>query len=172
MGLCRFKLAVCFIALIIFAVPALATSPVTHSSDGMVTHNNINPESSPLSPYRHVPDEILVKFRESTPSFSRASIHSRAGTSVVNEFKTIKGLQRVKLPYGMTVSQALRTFSKAPEVLYAEPNYIVNAFMMPNDSRFSELWGLHNTGQTGGTNDADIVTRQKLGTSQPEAPVR
>lgn len=26
----------------------------------------------------------------------------------------------------------------------------------PNDARFAELWGLNNTGQSGGTNDADI----------------
>ncbi|MCB0339865.1 MAG: S8 family serine peptidase, partial [Bdellovibrionales bacterium] len=28
--------------------------------------------------------------------------------------------------------------------------------LLPNDASFSSLWGLHNTGQTGGTLDADI----------------
>ena len=28
--------------------------------------------------------------------------------------------------------------------------------MLPNDPRFGDLWGLHNTGQAGGTADADI----------------
>ena len=27
---------------------------------------------------------------------------------------------------------------------------------IPNDPFFDQLWGLHNTGQTGGTADADI----------------
>lgn len=42
-------------------------------------------------------------------------------------------------------------------VEFAEPNYLVSiADTVPNDSRFNELWGLHNTGQTGGVADADI----------------
>jgi hypothetical protein len=39
---------------------------------------------------------------------------------------------------------------------YAEPNYIQRAIGMPDDARFDELWGMHNTGQSGGTTDADI----------------
>ena len=47
------------------------------------------------------------------------------------------------------------------EVLYVEPNFVqitgeVIESTTPNDGSFSSLWGLHNTGQTGGTADADI----------------
>lgn len=42
-------------------------------------------------------------------------------------------------------------------VEYAEKNYIGRFFAtIPNDTHFSKLWGLRNTGQTGGTSDADI----------------
>lgn len=150
------KLAAYSAIAITFAAPVFASSPVTHSTDGTVVYKSLIPESVPPSPYRHVPDEILVRFRDSTPAFSRALMHFRNGTKVVKEFKKVKGLQLLKLPKGLTVHQALKTFGKAPEVLYAEPNYIVNTFSTPNDTQFSELWGLHNTGQTGGTVDADI----------------
>lgn len=44
-----------------------------------------------------------------------------------------------------------------PYVEYAEKNYIVRAAeTIPNDTHFSKLWGLRNTGQSGGTVDADI----------------
>ena len=33
---------------------------------------------------------------------------------------------------------------------------MVSVAVTPNDPSFSQLWGLHNTGQTGGTNDKDI----------------
>lgn len=46
--------------------------------------------------------------------------------------------------------------SSHPAVKYAEPNYILRAIGMPDDPRFPELWGMHNTGQTGGVADADI----------------
>ena len=37
-----------------------------------------------------------------------------------------------------------------------EPDYFVTIVKMPNDSYRNKLWGMHNTGQTGGTNDKDI----------------
>ncbi|MHC4574805.1 MAG: S8 family serine peptidase [Planctomycetota bacterium] len=38
-----------------------------------------------------------------------------------------------------------------------EPNYEVKVLQtIPNDTRFGDLWGMHNTGQFGGTPDADI----------------
>src|SRR5262249_31070114 len=43
-----------------------------------------------------------------------------------------------------------------PNVLYAEPDYRLSIDRMPNDPAFGDLWGLNNTGQTGGTPDADI----------------
>ncbi len=38
----------------------------------------------------------------------------------------------------------------------AEPNYINQALVTPDDTQFNQLWALDNTGQTGGTPDADI----------------
>ncbi|MBK8039541.1 MAG: S8 family serine peptidase [Verrucomicrobiaceae bacterium] len=56
-----------------------------------------------------------------------------------------------------TVGKALKAFAAVPETArYAEPDYIVHASVLPNDTSFTELWGLHNTGQAGGTADADI----------------
>ena len=37
-----------------------------------------------------------------------------------------------------------------------EPDYFVTIVKMPDDSYRNKLWGMHNTGQTGGTNDKDI----------------
>ncbi|MEK6984396.1 MAG: S8 family peptidase [Nanoarchaeota archaeon] len=50
----------------------------------------------------------------------------------------------------------IRELSNNPAVEYAEPNYIVRINAVPNDPNFGLLYGLHNTGQTGGTVDADI----------------
>ena len=43
-----------------------------------------------------------------------------------------------------------------PRVEYVEHNYILTIDLTPNELQFDKLWGLHNTGQTGGTPDADI----------------
>jgi subtilisin family serine protease len=49
-----------------------------------------------------------------------------------------------------------RRLNRSRLVTYAEPNFILKATATPNDPLFSQLYGLHNTGQTGGRNDADI----------------
>lgn len=56
----------------------------------------------------------------------------------------------------MSAKEALEKLNNHPDVEYAEPDYIVAANVIPNDARFDELWAMHNTGQTGGTADADI----------------
>src|SRR5881396_416795 len=149
--LCTASLA--FLASCVTAT-ALAAPPVSNSSNSAAARPSFG--AGTHAPHQRVPDEILVRFRDSASNASRNFTHSRIGTTAVKEFKVVKGLQRVKLPASMTVGQALQAFSKDPNVLYAEPNYLVRVFAAPNDPRFSELWGLHNTGQTGGTPGADI----------------
>src|SRR4029453_265717 len=56
----------------------------------------------------------------------------------------------------MDYAAALATFRNDPNVLFAEPHYRVSLQLLPNDPDFSRLWGLDNTGQVGGTEDADI----------------
>lgn len=158
LGLLFLKVTGFLVALVVFIpVPAaVAFSPVTHSAGGMVTHESFSGAPSPLSPYRHVPGKILVRFRKSASAASRARIHSKMGTKVIRKYRIVKGLQLVKLPHGMSVEHAIRKFGKMSEVLYAEPDYVVNAFLTPNDPSFTEQWALSNTGQTGGLADADI----------------
>ena len=49
-----------------------------------------------------------------------------------------------------------RRLNRSALVSYAEPNFILRATAIPNDPLFPELYGLNNTGQTGGSSDADI----------------
>src|SRR5437867_7705804 len=56
----------------------------------------------------------------------------------------------------MRVKDAIEFYRRRPDVLYAEPNWIVDAQVVPSDPSFSSLWGLNNTGQNGGIPDADI----------------
>ena len=62
---------------------------------------------------------------------------------------------------GATYSQVLAKVSDLAGFQYLEPNFIlstgdVTANFVPNDPSFTSLWGMNNTGQTGGTVDADI----------------
>ncbi len=57
---------------------------------------------------------------------------------------------------GVTVPNAVAAMLRLPGVRSAEPDYLAYATLIPNDPRFSEQYGLHNTGQNGGTIGADI----------------
>ncbi|MCS7197320.1 MAG: S8 family serine peptidase [Candidatus Bipolaricaulota bacterium] len=107
-----------------------------------------------------VPGELLVRFKTDTSKNAADQVHSALGANLVKAFDVVPNLQHVRLPAHLSVPEAVQLYKKNPNVLYAEPNYIrritQQALLTPNDSQFSQLWGLHNTGQTGGTPDADI----------------
>ena len=58
-----------------------------------------------------------------------------------------EGFERVKLPRSVSVEEAVKVYNANPGVEYAEPNYIVKAAVIPDDTGFDKQWGLHNTGQ-------------------------
>ena len=51
---------------------------------------------------------------------------------------------------------ALTRLTADKRVTRVEPDWIVQPIGTPDDPSFAQMWGLHNTGQTGGTADADI----------------
>jgi Subtilase family len=56
-----------------------------------------------------------------------------------------------------TATQALSNIRQSSHAKLAQFNhYVTMRSNFPNDPRFGEQWGLHNTGQNGGTPDADI----------------
>jgi subtilisin family serine protease len=75
---------------------------------------------------------------------------------VIQRFALVPSLEQVRLPPGMSVEAAVRAYAGDPDVLYAEPNYLVQEAAIPNDPLFGTMWDLHNAGQEGGTPDADI----------------
>jgi subtilisin family serine protease/fibronectin type 3 domain-containing protein len=65
-------------------------------------------------------------------------------------------LHQVQLKQGVPLDSMLEFYQRQSDVLYAEPDYQVRVATIPNDSQFSDQWALDNTGQLGGTVDADI----------------
>lgn len=65
-------------------------------------------------------------------------------------------LFRIKFPEGTDLDLVVDSLSNLPEIEHAERYPIINLFVTPNDQFFHLQWGLHNTGQSGGTVDADI----------------
>ncbi|MCW5776048.1 MAG: S8 family serine peptidase [Phycisphaeraceae bacterium] len=106
------------------------------------------------------PFTILVQL---APGAGPEAIAAVVGGTVLDEFTLVPGLVHISLGGGVSVEQAILTLSQpllAGSVIYAEPDYIVRTCGIPNDTHFSRLWGMHNTGQNVngivGKPDADI----------------
>src|SRR5215813_5328016 len=107
--------------------------------------------------------EILVRFRGGTSEQSKLQAHSLISGRVSKRFSSVENLEKVELPSGINVDEALALYRAMPSVLYAEPNYVVHALQgstTPNDPNFPQQWSLQNSGQTGGTPGADIHATQ------------
>jgi subtilisin family serine protease len=65
-------------------------------------------------------------------------------------------MQKVVLKPGVSWQSMIDSFERDPDVLYAEPDYQVRIATIPDDPQFADQWDMDNTGQLGGTIDADI----------------
>ncbi|HWQ66630.1 MAG TPA: S8 family serine peptidase, partial [Methanospirillum sp.] len=125
----------------------------------------------------YAPGRILVKFK--TPGITSQSqvsaesdLNSISGATVIADYSGLgdPGLHLVNVTR-LSVPDAVSMYEQSPYVEYAEPDYILHipedesaidsslispASVTPNDPSYNLLWGLHNTGQTGGSADADI----------------
>lgn len=99
--------------------------------------------------------EILVKFRPGISESAKNNLHKKHKAEKKNEFSSLR-IHHVRIKKWMGVEEAIKLYKSDSTVEYAEPNFTLKAFNTPNDPLFNELWGLYNTGQTGGTSGADI----------------
>jgi len=131
---------------------------------------------------KYVKDRVIVRFKTnkndglSVVNEKISMAHAKIGAKVQKKFSTgsVAGLQVVQLPTGTDVQSAITAYESNPDVLYAEPDYLmsiipdetgsninhinsVKILSIPNDEDFSSYqWSFHNTGQMDGTPGADI----------------
>jgi len=138
---------------------------------------------------KFVPGELIIKFRNvnnenfdptKIPSIDKLNKKYKA-KKIERVFKHIKKpttrkfskikktevtvpdlfpVYKIKFDENVDIEKIAEEYRKDPNVEYAHPNYIPVLHTIPNDSYFDLQWGLHNTGQTGGTADADIDAPQ------------
>jgi len=110
---------------------------------------------------RYVQGEVLVKFKSNISATSLQKVHQAVGASVIKNYTLVPNLERVKLPQGMSVRDAVIQYMSDPNVEYAEPNYILHMTslspIISNDTYFPDQWALRNIGTyANGTYAADM----------------
>lgn len=74
--------------------------------------------------HRYVEGEIIVKFKKEITD-ERIGEILKEHKLIIIEYMEKTGLYRLKLPEGMEVKEAVKEFSKIPEIEMVEPNYIL-----------------------------------------------
>ncbi|GCA70259.1 thermophilic serine proteinase [Microcystis aeruginosa NIES-2519] len=141
----------------------VSTSPAV----GLTSLPTAAPVTSELKPAAtstiapHAPNQLIVKFKQGIATAQAAQFHSLFGAVKTQKIK-LTGAEIWKLSGSLSVEKILAQHGSNPIFEYIEPDYIVTKGTIspqatfPNDPSFNQLWGLHNTGQSGGTADADI----------------
>jgi subtilisin family serine protease len=125
------------IAVLLMVGPAVAQEPIDKAEEPA-----------------YLPGEILVKFRPHVRAYgAQASLFAEGLRPL--EMALSSGVMRVQVPPGRE-AETIASLLARGDVEYATPNYIIWALEEPSDPGFSLQWALHNTGQAGGTPDADI----------------
>ncbi|MEW5807187.1 MAG: S8 family serine peptidase [Acidobacteriota bacterium] len=113
--------------------------------------------------YEVIPDIISVRFLPEVGNFAtfvRMLKENNIDTSWMNELRIVNvndlGIYDLKLSPEVDLFDIIEKFTVTGLVKYAEPQTMGRWEVTPNDTRFGEQWGLHNTGQSGGKVDGDI----------------
>ena len=114
-------------------------------------------------------DRVIVKLNPTASPSQIANLLAAIGVTQVTTAPQL-GIQIWKIPSG-TVTQTISAYSNDSRIQYIEPDYKITltnpqttsptqenlaTTTTPNDPDYPLLWGLNNTGQTGGKPDADI----------------
>lgn len=104
--------------------------------------------------------EMIVQFRPGTevsPAKQLSKDVKGSGIQVIQQLSKRMNIWLLAFDETAMSAQVLNQVRNHPSVSFAQFNHkITEREFIPNDPSFSELWGLKNTGQMGGTPFADI----------------
>lgn len=106
-------------------------------------------------PPEFLENELLIKYKS---SLRAAEVDSALTNLKAEKIKNLGKINvfRIRLPKDLKLENTLAALRSDPNIEFVEPNYVYQLNFMPNDRFFNKQWNMHNTGQTGGTSDADI----------------
>ncbi len=100
-----------------------------------------------------VPNEILVQYHPLVDFSNRSGIRSLVGAELAETIYTYPMqssgagvLERLTIPQGMSIDDAISQLKTNPNVKYAEPNWLYQTAAVSNDSIYTagNLWGMYS----------------------------
>jgi subtilisin family serine protease len=106
---------------------------------------SVVPGGPPVDPNAYESDRILVQLKPGAPQVLAAVA---AGVELERPIDLVDGLWTVRLTGGIDVPAALAAAKASPFVQFAEPDYILQTALTPNDPRYTDgtLYGMNKIG--------------------------
>lgn len=115
-----------------------------------------------------VPHQVVVSFSKNATPQEKSAVLRKTSTQIASKIK-IESPNSVVINVNKNYHRINSQLRRNSSVKFVEPNYLVHAARIPNDSLFAEQWGLYNLGQNGGQANSGIdapdawnVTTQSL----------
>ena len=132
-----------FLLIILFATVLLITPASTQNLDKSEDSSTWKIER--VNGHDAAAGQVLVKFHKTT---SRATVNALADSLDAKVNVPVGGAgTRLIESRSKDAVTLVRELSARADVVYAEPNSVAYGGAVPNDTRYSELWGMKNTGQ-------------------------
>ncbi|MDD1428103.1 S8 family serine peptidase, partial [Dolichospermum sp. ST_sed9] len=117
-----------------------------------------------------VANQVIIKLSKDIDISSAdiQALQQELGAKVAGTIPKLD-IQLWQISTALSVEETVQRYSQDKRVQFIEPNYNDNKLatpLIPNDPSFSLLWGFNNTGQTGGTPNADIDAPEAWGALQ------
>jgi subtilisin family serine protease len=116
----------------------------------------------PAQDNNYVPGELIVMLNSNVSAQSVTNYYTTANLRIKEPLVEWMNIWLFEFDYSRISQEViLSEIRKHTGVAIAQSNHYItersySPLIFPNDTRFSEQWALNNTGQTGGTVDADI----------------
>jgi len=160
------------VAAILFLLLALgfqtaSQPPVVHGQqedDRARSGQDAAADAAELQP-AFVPGQLIIRFQPGVTEEAIQDFYTEYNLTEEDDLSgpaiaaDENGAAHLKLAaVGQEVNQSLiADLERDERVLYAEPNYVLSLVQTtPDDPQYPDQWALNNTGQTGGTADADV----------------
>lgn len=138
-------------------------------TDAFAQRNDLEILKAPAQP-QVISDEVIIKFRPRITQIESNQLLQQIGIQTVKNIEQLN-IKVCQIITDETLDQVIQACESRAEIEYAEPNYRVFALEKPNDPEYERLWGLNNTGQSGGSNDADIDAAEAWNTEKGDDKV-
>lgn len=101
---------------------------------------SVRAQTQPPINAAYSPDEIIVKYKISTPEIVKSKLREKLQTVLKQKIDTLH-VEILRVPLGK-VHENIALFKNDPNIEYAEPNYIAKALAITNDTSLQQQWGL------------------------------